>query len=143
MVIALKKFPGLESYLIPFASILLSGSKRQHMKFDKLVSAGSRMDWNKSEGDSQWGAWENWSVLELLALNSHPLVSCHWPFRVGTYWYFQTYPSSFHTPPSNACSWYLNLRQTAVSWSGLSCPPLNVILILIWLQWIKTHFQVY
>lgn len=44
MVTALKKFPGLGSCLVPFASILLSGSKRPHEKFHTLISAGSRED---------------------------------------------------------------------------------------------------
>lgn len=60
MVTACKKFPGLESHLVPFAYMLLCGSKRRHKKFDKLISAAARWEETK-EGDSQKGAGGNQS----------------------------------------------------------------------------------
>lgn len=83
MVTALKKFLGLESCLFPFASILLSGGKPLHKKFDNLISAGSRLDWNQKAEASQKGAWENQTDLELVS-PPFPSGSRHWPYRLGT-----------------------------------------------------------
>lgn len=42
MVTALKKLPGLESHLVPFASLLLPDSKCLQKKFENLISGDTK-----------------------------------------------------------------------------------------------------
>lgn len=142
MVTALKKFLGLELYLVPFARILLSGGKPLHKNFDKMILPGSRLDWNTQRKKLPRRALGKIRLTWDFVVPPTPSGSSHGYYRLGTCdGIFILTLSPVHMPIPSIYSWHPHPRHSLFGENSPAlpsksnpypCPSAKV----------KTHIQV-